>query len=191
MLAATDVFAMFEALPHRLNRLTFRTLRTSDLESFHSYRSDAAVARFQGWEPMAVSECTTYLTTHSIQCSHAPGTWRQLAVAEITTDSLVGDIGVWLSEDGKNAQVGLTIAPGFQGKGYASESLRGLSELLFSSTPVVEIRASTDARNLSCIAALKRAGFHETEKLRAEYKGELCTEIVFMVSKPIARYLKG
>ena len=174
---------MFESLPHRLSRLCIRTLQPSDLEAFYAYRSDPAVARFQGWEPMSVSEAAAYLAFQSTQSIHLPDTWRQLAIADITTDSVVGDVGVWLSADSQKAEIGLSIAPNVQGNGYGSESLRGLVELLFASTTIVEIEASADIRNLPCLAALRRAGFSQVDIRQAEYKGELCTEIVFAVHR--------
>lgn len=174
---------MFESLPHRLSRLCIRTLQPSDLEAFYAYRSDPAVARFQGWEPMSVSEAAAYLAFQSTQSIHLPDTWRQLAIADITTDSLVGDIGVWLSADSQGAEIGLSISPNFQGKGYGTESLRGLIALLFASTPIMEIEASADIRNVSCIAALTRAGFCHVDTRQAEYKGELCSELVFVVHR--------
>ncbi len=176
-------FAMFEKLPHRLGRLRLRTLRPDDLEIFHQYRSDPAVARYQGWEPMSCAAATDYLASHCDQSTHVPGTWRQLAIADLATDTLVGDMGIWLSSDCQRAEVGLSIAPIAQGKGYGSESLRGLVELLFASTSVLEIEASTDTRNGSCLAALRRAGFNQLGTRQAEYKGEICTESVFLVRR--------
>ena len=174
---------MFESLPHSLRRLVLRILRPSDLEGLYAYRSDPAVARFQGWETMTVVEAAEYLESHSVPSRHIPGTWRQLAIAELTTDVLVGDMGVWLSLDGRKAEVGLSVTPSAQGKGYGSESLSGLLRLLFASTQVTEIEANTDIRNVSCLAALRRAGFTHVDTRQAEYKGEICTELVFLASR--------
>lgn len=174
---------MFETLPHRLSRLNLRALRPSDLEKFYEYRSDPAVARYQGLEPMSIAEATDYLASQSDQSTHMPGTWRQLAIADLETDSLVGDMGIWLSSDCQKAEVGLSISPIAQGNGYGAESIRGLIKLLFVSTSVVEIEASTDIRNLPCLAALRRAGFNQLDTRQAEYKGEFCTECIFLVRR--------
>jgi RimJ/RimL family protein N-acetyltransferase len=132
---------------------------------------------------MTVVQATDYLASHSVPSRHIPGTWRQLAIAELTSDALVGDMGVWLSEDGLKAEVGLSITPFVQGKGYGSESLSGLIGLLFASTQIMEIEASTDIRNLPCLAALRRARFSHVDTRQAEYKGELCTELVFVAHR--------
>lgn len=183
MSAHIEDLAMFDSLPHRLGRLKLRTLLRTDLENFLQYRSDPAVARYQGWEPMNADEAARFLASEADQSSHVPGTWRQLAIADLRTDSLVGDMGIWLSEDSRMAEVGLSITPNAQGSGFASESLRGLAHLLFVSTPVLEIRANTDIRNVACLAALRRAGFDQVDTRQVEYKDEICTEVMFVVRR--------
>lgn len=175
--------AVFESLPHVLSRLSLRSLRLSDLESFYRYRSDPVVARYQGWEPMTVSAAADFLASECGRLTHVPGTWRQLAIADLATDILIGDMGIWLSEDSRSAEVGLNITPSAQGRGFATESLRGLVDLLFVSTSVVELEANTDSRNAACVAALRRAGFDHIKTRQAEYKGETCTELVFLMRK--------
>jgi RimJ/RimL family protein N-acetyltransferase len=173
---------MFERLPHSLNRLRLRTLRPDDLEAFHAYRSDPVVARYQGWEPMTIREATDFLQAQASQTSHSPGTWRQFAIAD-QSDLLIGDIGLWLSPDCLQAEFGLSITPSAQGNGYGVECVRGLIEILFSATPVTEVVASTDIRNLACLAVLTRSGMRHVDTRQAEYKGEICTEHVFSSRK--------
>ena len=174
---------MFERLPHSLNRLRLRTLRPDDLEAFHAYRSDPVVARYQGWEPMTTQEATDFLQAQISLSSHAPDIWRQLAIADLKSDLLIGDIGVWLSADCLQAEFGLSITPSAQGNGYGAECVHGLIELLFSTTPVTEVVASTDIRNLACLAVLTRSGMCHMDTRQAEYKGEICTEHVFSARK--------
>lgn len=174
---------MFNQLPQDLGRLRLRVLRPGDLEAFHAYRSDAAVARYQGWHPMSMAEASDYLQTQSTLSPYVPGTWRQLAIADTATDLLVGDLGVWLSPNLLKAEFGISITPAAQGHGYGTESVMGLIALLFSQSPVLEIEASTDTRNLPCLSALERAGMLQVETRQALYKGETCTERVFSIRK--------
>lgn len=174
---------MFATLPHNLERVRLRMLRADDLEAFHAYRSDPVVARYQGWEPMTQSEAADFLHAQSSPVEHVPGTWRQLGVAELESDALVGDVGVWLSPDSRQAEFGISIASAAQGHGYGTECVRGLIALVFSTTPVTEIVASTDARNVSCLTVLARSGMRQVDTRQAEYKGEMCTEDVFSLRK--------
>lgn len=174
---------LIENLPYSLQRLQLRTLRQDDLNAFHDYRNDAEVARYQGWAPMTTLEAADFLKTQSGQNSIVPGAWVQLGLAELEGDLLIGDIGIWLSPDSTKAEFGISLALAAQGKGYGTEGVRGLLALLFSTTPVTEVIASTDSRNAACLAVLTRAGMQPVETRQAEYKGELCTEHVFVLRR--------
>lgn len=128
---------------------------------------------------MTTLEATDFLRSQSSQTSHAPGTWRQSAIADLQSDLLIGDIGLWLSPDCLQAEFGLSITPEAQGNGYGTECVCGLIGLLFSTTSVTEVIASADIRNLACLAVLAHAGMHHIDTRQAEYKGEICTEHVF------------
>lgn len=172
-----------------LSRLRLRPLRADDLEPFLGYRSDPVVARFQGWTPMSRPEAAAFLAAHASASGFIPGRWLQIAIAEASSDLLVGDLGVCLASGQHTAEFGITITPSAQRKGYAVEAIRGLVRLLFSTTPVATVIACTDFRNAACIAALERAGMSGGEPRKAEYKGEACLERVFSVER--AERLRG
>ena len=174
---------MAERFPYKLQRLQLRALRVDDLNAFHAYRSDPSVARYQGWAPMTEPEAVSFLEAQAKQANFLPATWSQFAIADLKTDTLIGDMGIYLSADSFQAEFGLSITPAAQGNGYGSESVRGLIDLLFSATPVIEVVASTDTRNSACLAVLAHAGMRHVDTQQAEYKGELCTEQVFSVHK--------
>ena len=175
---------MADRSPHRLLRLRFRALRKEDIAEFLEYRSDPQVASLQGWAPMSEQEALAFLIKHSTALSFRPNEWSQIAIADAVTDKLIGDMGIHLSQDLSVAEFGITITPSAQGNGYAVESIRGLIDLLFSSTPAGKVVACTDIRNTPCNAALLRAGMSLAETRTAEYKGELCTENIFVVLRP-------
>lgn len=128
---------------------------------------------------MATGEAADFLRAQSKQTCHVPGTWRQLAIADLQSDMLIGDIGLWLSPDCVQAEFGLSITPEAQGHGYGTECVRGLIELLLSTTSVTEVVACADSRNLACLAVLAHADMQHIGTRQAAYKGELCTEHVF------------
>ncbi len=174
---------MFAHLPHELERLRLRRLRPDDLGAFHAYRGDPIVARYQGWRPMSLPEAADFLRLEAAHADTAPGSWRQFGVAERATDRLVGDMGLWLAADGLQAEFGLSIHPAVQGQGYGTECVRGLLALVFATTAVCEIVATTDVRNAPCLALLARTGMRELATRRGEYKGEPCLEKVFAIGR--------
>src|SRR3546814_8858433 len=101
---------MIVHLPHRTDRLLLRTLRLSDVEAFHGYRSREDVARLQGWSPMSREQALEFLRGEAADASLSPGVWRQIGIA-MHDDVLAGDIGIHLSADLRVADFGLSIDP--------------------------------------------------------------------------------
>jgi RimJ/RimL family protein N-acetyltransferase len=119
--------AAFTALS--TERLVLRRFRPEDLNAFVAYRSDPETARYQSWEaPYRPSQARQFL--HELEAIHpdTPGEWFQFAVALRHTDRLIGDCGAHVqAEDSRQAEIGFTLAPQYQGHGYATEAVRRLS----------------------------------------------------------------
>ena len=182
MARARQENAMIAHLPHRTGRLLLRTLRLSDVDAFHGYRSREDVARLQGWSPMTREQALDFLRGEATDAPLLPGTWRQIGIAA-PDDVLVGDIGIHLSADRRVAEFGLSIDPRRQGQGLGTEAVRALVSLLLRHTPVATIVAATDARNLSCLRMLDKAGLRMTGERTAVFKGETCTERLFAIER--------
>lgn len=166
-------------LPFELPRLRFRPFRADDLRSFHGYRSKAEVARFQGWAPMTLAEARRFMEKQMRVDRLTPGAWSQLAIADRGSDTLVGDVGLWLSSDSSEAEFGLTLSPEIQGRGFGTEAIRGIIDFLTLATPAKIVTAASDVRNAPCLGALRSAGMEHVATREQEYKGETCTEQVF------------
>jgi RimJ/RimL family protein N-acetyltransferase len=108
------------------------------------------------------------------------GDWIQLGVAEVGTDQLIGDLGLFLAQDGRWAEVGFTLDPNSQGQGHATRAVLTAVDLVLASSAAAEIRAVTDARNDASIGVLQRAGFQFALQQQAVFKGEACTELVYV-----------
>jgi RimJ/RimL family protein N-acetyltransferase len=174
---------MFSNLPYSTGRLTLRKLSVDDVAAFHEYRSDANVARFQGWAPMSLKQAADFLMEQEVINQLRPGHWHQIGIALPGSNCLIGDMGIWLSADQSKVEFGLSISAGFQGQGFGSEAISALVRLIFSYTEVEEIVANTDIRNLPCLAALIRAGMNYQTTSSSVYKDEECTEKLFSINR--------
>lgn len=75
-------------------RLILRRFRDSDAETFASYRSDPAVARYQFWDtPIPVGAARAFVHEESTADPAQPG-WFQYAIELCSDGGLVGDVGV-------------------------------------------------------------------------------------------------
>ncbi len=174
---------MSPEFPRRCQRLQFRPLRPADLPAFFAYRSDPVVARYQGWEPMDEPAARAFLVDAAGFSRFVPGSWRQLAIARIDDDGLIGDLGVHLSADASEAEFGLSLAREHQGAGLGTEAIAGVIAWLFEATPVQRILADADVRNLPCVHALQRAGMTQVGQREGIYKGEACREWCFRIAR--------
>ncbi len=172
-------------LPLRSGEATsLRLLRAADVAAFHAYRSDPALARYQGWSPMTAEEARAFIAEMqedlTISDTFATGgRWIQLAIAHAASDALLGDMGLFLSEDRSYGEIGFTLCAAAQGQGHATRAALAATELLFALTEAREVRGITDARNRPSARVLERAGFEQVLVQQSVFKGEPCTELVY------------
>jgi aminoglycoside 6'-N-acetyltransferase len=163
----------------RTERLTLRRFTPNDAEAFAAYRSDPDVARFQSWDaPVPLTEAQKKVEEFAHGDPEAPG-WFQYAVD--LDGALIGDLGLNLHENLMQAELGFTLAPAYQGQGYATEAVRGLLNHLFVERELHRVSAECDARNTASARLLERAGFTQ-EGLRLSntwFKGEWTDDLLF------------
>ncbi|GAA0610094.1 GNAT family N-acetyltransferase [Kribbella sandramycini] len=163
----------------RTERLTIRRFEPADATAFAAYRSDPEVARYQSWEtPLTAADALATVTDYGAGDPDAPG-WFQYAVA--LDGALIGDLGLNLDPNLMQAELGFTLAPAYQGRGYATEAVHGLLSHLFTTKNLHRVSAECDARNTSSARLLERVGF-QREGLRRSHtwiKGEWTDDLLF------------
>jgi RimJ/RimL family protein N-acetyltransferase len=168
-------------VPLRTERLVLRRFRPDDAEMLRDYRSDPAVARYQSWSaPVDPADAARLAGEFAAGDARHPG-WFQYAIALGCDEHLIGDLGVRLHDNLRQAELGFTLAPAQQGHGYATEAVAAVVDHLFTRRRLHRISAECDARNLASAALLRRVGFRH-EGLRREHtwiKGEWTDDLLF------------
>lgn len=162
-------------------RLVLRRFTPADAPALASYRSDPEVSRYQSWEsPVPMEEAKRLVGTFSAGNPRDPG-WFQYAVERRDVPGLIGDIGVCLGEDGRQAQLGFTFAPAFQGRGYATEAVARTVEHLLVEEELHRVWATCDGRNVRSANLLGRVGFRREGHLVQStwFKGEWTDDVLF------------
>lgn len=160
-----------------------RRMRADDLPAFKAYRSDPEVGRWQGWTPKPDAEALAFLEAMATVPLFQPGQWTQLGIADALTDELLGDLGIHVSADGREAEFGFTLAHAAQGRGIASAAVRAAIAMVLAQTAVERIHAQTDARNTACIRLLERLGATLLERIATEFRGEPCVELRYELAR--------
>lgn len=160
---------------------TLRRLCADDLKPFQAYRNDPDIARYQDWTQMADDEAAGFLSHMSrVTPLLRPGRWTQIAVAQSPDDALIGDMGLHLSADGMQAEIGITLASAHHGQGHATRAMTLAAQFLFGETAITRINAYADLRNTASCRLMPRAGFTQTG---TEITDGI-TEAVFTLHRP-------
>ena len=160
-------------------RLQIRSLREDDLEDFFAYRSDPEVTRYQGFHPFNKAESLAFIREQSASES-IPGKWKQWAIS--ADNQLVGDCALlFQASDPRIAEIGITISPRHQRKGFAREAMEGLTAYLFEKENIHRIAITVDAENMASIALMKSLGFRQEGYFieNVFFKGKWGSEILF------------
>lgn len=167
-------------------RLVLRRFQIKDIATFHAYRSDPEVAKFQSWENYQYEEAEDFVQK---QIAHEPnqaGSWFQFAVALKDTNQLIGDCALHtLLDEPRIVEIGFTVSQDYQGKGYATEAINALLKYIFVSLDKHKVIAFSDVRNHKSIAVLERVGMRREGHLLQNYlsKGQWIDEYQYAMLK--------
>lgn len=182
---------MIDALPILTERLVIRQFRATDAAAFHSWRSDAAVARYTLWDhPYPIEEAEAFCREQAALTELPIGDWCQLFIEERDTGSAIGDIGLGLKPDGDEAlHVGYSLHRDHWRKGYAAEAVGASIPVIAQAIGVTLVKAEIDARNPASGRVLEKMGFKVVDKppRRAFVKGEWCDEIDYVLEIGLQR----
>lgn len=165
-------------------RLRLRPLIEDDAPAMYAYRGDPRVVEFQSFAPSSVGDVEVFIAGVRATKFDTPGTWYQYGISRRETSALVGDVGVHsLADDGRQVEIGFTVAPAWQGQGYGTEAVEGVLGLLFGTLGKHRVFASVDPRNAPSIELLKRVGMRQEAHFRQSlwFKGEWVDDVVFAV----------
>lgn len=163
-------------------RLLLRRLQRGDVATLHSYRSSPEVARFQSWESFGLDDAARLIAEQSDSEPGVPGTWFQLAIVEKATEIMIGDCGLHCRlDDPRQMELGVTLAPSHQGRGYATEALGCMLDFVFGTLGKHRVSAITAAENGTAASLFRRLGFRQEAHFIEHrwYKGYWDSEFVF------------
>jgi RimJ/RimL family protein N-acetyltransferase len=164
-------------------RVALRRFDLADLAEFVGYRSSAQVARFQSWDaPYSRNDGERLIRQMMRRHPDTAGEWFQFAVVLQPAGQLIGDCAAMPhAGDPRQCEIGFTIAPEYQGRGYATEAAGMLAGYLFAGRGKHRIAASCDARNAASAAVLERLGMRREGHLRESTwaKGEWTDDLLY------------
>ena len=135
-------------------RLLLRSFREPDLPSFVTYRNDPEVARYQSWTSINEQDARHFIHEMKIAQPGIPGEWFQFAIEHKASHRLIGDCAMQVKpEDGRQAEIGYTLARAYHHQGYGSEAVSALLDYAFRTLNLHRVLAQTDCRNDASVRA--------------------------------------
>lgn len=164
-------------------RLRLSQLVAGDALALFEYRSDPEVCRYQSFKPGSLTDAEDFIAGLQSNIFDTAGTWFQFAIRLRESGLVIGDIGAHFMSDPRQVEIGFTVSPKYQGRGFGTESVSGLISYLLIDCGKHRIFASVDPRNVPSVKLLRRVGMREEAHFRQSlwFKGEWVDDMVFGV----------
>ncbi|HXH35158.1 MAG TPA: GNAT family N-acetyltransferase [Plantibacter sp.] len=165
--------AWLPRLPVRTERLLLRAHRREDLDDLVVFHSDPAVTRFIPG-PVRTREQTAEALELKLTRAVAAteGDWLVLAVEDLATGRVIGEVLLKRTNDAERiGEVGYAFATAAQGRGFASEAVRSILQLGFTTFGLQTIVARVETGNDASSRLLDRLGFELDPKPEVEESG--------------------
>ena len=155
-------------------RLRLRRSVAGDADAISVFRRDPDVHRYQGWERTDPSGIRAEIEEMARRAPGQPGGWVQLSVEERESGRLLGDVGLSSVEGEPGViKIGYTIAPAFQGHGYATEAVGALVAYAFDTLGADVVRAYASVENVPSIRVAEKVGMRTVERIEHRYGDEV------------------
>lgn len=144
-------------------RLYLTPFEPTDWAFFRSLREDRNIMRYMA--AIAPEKETRRVFAARLMAEHV------FVIRSLEDDTPLGDIGLQISAKFREeADIGYTVIPQAQGKGYASEALQAVCDYAFSQAGVKAINAYVLADNAGSVRVLEKQGFVRTQVLEKAYE---------------------
>ena len=169
--------------PLQTDRLLLRPYRPEDVDDVLSMFGREDVSRYLTWPPMNREAAQALVERRTKQTRiDGEGEGIGLVVRELDGDRFVGEVILrLLSEASRQGEIGWSVHPDAQGRGYATEAAREMLRLGFEEAHLHRIVAECDPRNEASIRVMTKLGMRrEADHVDAVFlKGEWVGSTVF------------
>lgn len=143
----------------KAKRLQLRNLEISDADIMYVYRNDSACNKYQRYENTSKEYLNGFVARFLHSKLLPEETEQHYALALNESGTMIGDVSVFFTKKDNCFTLGITVAPQFQGCGYAYEILSELTAFLQKSYPTTDIVALVERDNFKSAALFEKLGF--------------------------------
>lgn len=143
---------------YRTDRLLVRRMRESDLDDVFAFMRLEETAKYELHEPRSREETAEKLAeTAGRTRLESDGDWVQPAIE--LDGRVIGQLYLKVaSVVNQTVEIGWTLHPDAQGRGYATEAASALVDRMFGEAGFHRLKAEVDPENAASIAVCRRLG---------------------------------
>lgn len=155
------------ALPVTTERLILRLFTADDVDDMYAYQSLESVARYLYRPPRTREGCAEVVDRIATPAGwSADGDDLVLAVCRAEEPGVIGDVVLKLaSAHARQAEIGWTLNPAYEGRGYATEAARALAAAAFDVLGAHRVFARLDVENTGSAKVCERLGMRREAHL--------------------------
>lgn len=167
--------------PIHTERLVIRPMTLDDVANIHARRNNPDAARYQDWEVPYSLDRARSLVAHVVELGGPVTDEWWMAQVCLHDGTVVGDLAVNLTWEGRSAEVGYTFEPASWGRGFATEALSALVDYLFDDVGVTRVWGALDPANPPSARLLERTGFLYEGRTRLSFwkDGEPSDDLIY------------
>ena len=148
------------------DRLVIRPFAPDDFPAFFAYHSLPEVYRYLYQEPLDETAARTKFAKASLPRLDDDGDVAVFAVERRDDGAVIGEVLLKLASGAaEQAETGYIFNPDFAGKGYATEAMKAILDLGFSTLKFHRIFARLDALNKGSVGVVERLGMRREAHL--------------------------
>lgn len=146
-------------------RLRLREFRIEDVDNLYKVYGNQETTKHLSFEPRTPAQVDEIVTAAIKSATEEPRMIYMLAVADISSDELVGAARLALGEH-QSGQIGFALRPDQWGKGKGAETVRLLQRLGFGALSLHRIWGARSPRNEASARTMTSAGMIEEGTMR-------------------------
>jgi ribosomal-protein-alanine N-acetyltransferase len=150
----------------RTERFLLRDLALTDFDAVHPYGADLDVVRYQDWGPNEEADTRAFLERSAASARVEPRAAYELAVVELSTNTLLGSVGLYVNEPHRQGMIGYCLAKHAWGRGVATEAARAVLGFGFENLRLHRMWAGCDPDNARSRRVLEKLGMRQEGHLR-------------------------
>lgn len=139
-------------------RIAAREFAKSDIDSVYEYSSDIENCAFMDWAPESREGVESFIESRLASQITEPRRTYDLILTLKSTNEIIGSMGLYLDNEGTQAEIGWILNKRFWHMGLAHEAALGFLRFGFLGLELHRIYARCDTENHASYALMERLG---------------------------------